>query len=319
MVTMKDVAKAAGVSIITVSRVINSPNLVKENTRIEVERLMKEMGFLPNHAAKALAENSTRAIHLYVPRTMGISDPFIMNLLAGVSEELSNAFYLSLIRRDMDFNQRCDGVIIMGLNLLEEKNFTEKFKVPIVLFGKTDLEVDCIDIDNFKGAVMMTENIIAKGHKRIGFIKINTDQRFTIERFEGYKKALENKNIPYEENLIRYAENTEMGGYNQCLDLIVKEKPTAIFCSNDLLAIGAFRAAEKLKLRVPEDISIAGFDGLVFDLVTKTPLTTVRQPVYEAGKRLAARLLERIKTPELPIEKSLISPELIIRDSIRNI
>lgn len=316
MITMKDIAKAAGVSMITVSRVINSPELVKEDTRIKIESYMKELGFLPNHAAKALAENSTRAIHLYIPRYMGISDPFIMNLLAGVSEELSNAYYLSLIRRDLEFNQRCDGVIVMGLNFNEEKIIKDKLDVPFVLFGKTDLEVDCIDIDNVEGAVMLTEKIISCGHKKIGFIMIKTDQRFAHERMEGYKKALKRNNLLVDESLIKYSENTEGDAYLKSMELLSEKKVTAIFCCNDLLALGTFRAAEKLKLKVPRDLSIGGFDGLVYDLLTKKPLTTVKQPVYEAGKQLALRLLERLKNPELPFEKRLITPRIIIRESI---
>lgn len=316
MTTMKDVAKASGVSLITVSRVINTPELVAEATRLKVERAMNELAFLPNHTAKALAENSTRTIHLYVPRSVDISEPFMMNLIAGVSEELSNAYYLFLIRRDLEFNQRCDGVIVMGLALNEENVFADKMRVPFVLFGKTDMDIDCVDVDNLKGAALMTEHIISKGHKRIGFLMLNINQRYAYERLEGYKLGLKNGNIPVDENLVRYMDYSEQDSYIKACELIANEKPTAIFCCNDLLAIGAFRAAEKLKLKIPRDISIAGFDGLIFDLIPKVPLTTVRQPVYETGKVLARRLLERLKNPQLPFEKTYIVPEIVIRKSI---
>lgn len=316
MATMKDVAKASGVSLITVSRVINSPELVAEATRLKVERAMGELGFLPNHAAKALAEKNTRTIHLYVPRFMGISEPFMMNLIAGVSEVLSDAFYLFLVRRDLEFNQRCDGVIVMGLALNEENVFADRLRVPVVLFGKTEMDIDCVDVDNLAGATMMTEHIASQGHKRIGFLMLNANQRYAHERFEGYKQGLLNNNIPVEGNLIRYADNSEQDGYLKACSLLAEERPTAIFCCNDLLAIGAFRAAEKLRLRIPRNVSIAGFDGLIFDLIPKVPLTTVRQPVYETGKILAGRLLERLKNPRLPFEKTYIPPELIIRKSV---
>lgn len=316
MATMKDVAKVAGVSLITVSRVINSPGIVSEPTRIKVEKAMEELDFLPNFAAKALAENNTRTIHLYIPRTISISDPFTMNLIAGISEELSDANYLFLVKRDLEFNQRCDGVIVMGLDLSEENVFNSRIKIPFVLFGKTDLNIDCVDVDNVKGSVSMMEHIIANGHKRIGFLMIKSTQRYAYERFEGYKRTLAKYNIPYDESLVRYAEITEQGGYASTYDLITKEKPTAIFCSIDLLAIGAFRAAEKLKLKIPKDISIAGFDGIIFDLIPKVPLTTVRQPVYETGRALAARLLKRLKNTDMPFEKINIEPELKIRKSV---
>lgn len=316
MATMKDVAKASGVSLITVSRVINNPEIVAEATRLKVERAMSELDFLPNHAAKALAEKSTRTIHLYVPRFMGISEPFMMNLIAGVSEELSNAYYLFLIRRDLEFNQRCDGVIVMGLALNEENVFADKLRVPFVLFGKSSMDVDCVDVDNLAGATMMTEHIISHGHKKIGFLMLNINQRYAYERLQGYTQGLKNSNISFDKNLVRYVDYSEQDAYIKACELINDEKPTAIFCCNDLLAIGAFRAAEKLKLKIPDDISIAGFDGLVFDLIPKVPLTTVRQPVYETGRILAGRLLERLKNPGLPLEKNYIAPEIVIRKSV---
>lgn len=316
MSTMKEVAKSAGVSLITVSRVINSPEIVSIATRLKVKKVMEELDFLPNFAAKALAENNTRTIYLYVPRSIAISDTFIMHLIAGVSEELSNANYLFLIKRDWEFNHRCDGVIIMGLDLSEENTFISKIKVPFVLFGKTAFVIDCIDVDNEKGAEMMTEHIIENGHIRIGFLMIKTNLRYAFERLGGYKNVLAKYNISFDDSLVKYVENTEQDSYLKASELMDLEKPTAIFCCSDLLAIGAFRAAEKRKLKIPRDISIAGFDGLIFDLIPKVPVTTIRQPVYETGRALAARLLRRLKNPEMPYEKIYIKPELILRKSV---
>ena len=316
MTTMKDVAKAAGVSMITVSRVINSPQLVKDTTREAVEIAMKELGFVPNHAAKALAENSTRAIHLYVPKYISISEPFMMNLIAGVSEELSEAYYLFLIRRELEFNQRCDGVIVMGINLEEEKKVKEKFNVPFVLFGQSELDVDCMDIDNEKGAFMMTEYLISSGHSRIGFLMFETSQRFSYERMQGYKRALEANNIPFDDKLVRYIKSLEKESYSKAMELITEEAPTVVFGCNDFIAAAAYRAANKLDLKVPKDLSIAGFDGLLYDLVSDKPLTTVRQPVYEVGRKLARRMLEKVKDSNLPNQKILIDPELVIRKTV---
>lgn len=313
---MKDVAKAAGVSLITVSRVINSPELVKENTRSKVEKAIKELGFLPNHVAKALVQNNTRSIYLYIPKELNISDPFIMHLVAGVSEELSEAEYFFQVKRDLEFTRRCDGVIVMGLDRNEDRKINEKIKVPYVIFGQTDLCVDCIDIDNYKGAYMMTDYIASKGHKRIGFLKINEDKKFTYDRFEGYKKALENNDINFDETLIKEVFNVESEGYEKSYELIEKQKPTAIFCSSDILAVGAFRAAKELGTKVPKDLSIGGFDGLMYDLISEIPLTTIRQPVFEAGKKLAGVLLKKIENINNTSEKRLITPELIIRNSI---
>lgn len=316
MATMKDVARESGVSLITVSRVINTPGLVSEATREKVEQAMISLDFLPNHTAKALAENSTRTIHLYMPRSAVISEPFMMNLIAGISEELSEAYYLFLIRRDLEFNQRCDGVIVMGLSLNEENAFADKLRVPFVLFGKSDMEIDCVDVDNRRGAEAMTEHIVSMGHKKIAFLMLNVNQRYAHERFEGYRQCLTRSGIPFDGSLVRTVEYSEQDSYEKTCDLIEKEGPTAIFCCNDLLAIGAFRAAEKFGLRIPQDISVAGFDGLIFDLIPKVPLTTVRQPVYDTGRVVARRLLDRLKNPLLPLEKTYIAPDLVIRESV---
>ena len=316
MTTMKDVAKACGVSAITVSRVINTPDLVKEETRVKIEKAIKDLGFLQNYAAKALVQNNTGSIYLYIPRYLNISDPFIMHLVAGVSEALSEAEYLFQVKRDLDFTRRCDGVIVMGLERNEDKKINEKIKVPYVIFGQTDLNVDCIDIDNCRGAYMMTDYIISRGHTKIGFLKINEDKRFTFDRLEGYKKALDNNDIRFDESLVKSVANTESDGYEKTYELIKEEKPSAIFCSSDILAVGAFRAAKALGLQVPEDISIGGFDGLIYDLIAEKPLTTIRQPVFEAGRKLANLLLKRIEEPKGLYENRLINPELIIRNSI---
>lgn len=316
MVTMKDVAKASGVSLITVSRVINTPELVAEETRHRVEQAMNELGFLPNHAARALAQKNTRTVHLYVPRFMGISEPFMMNLIAGVSEELSKEYYLFLIRRDLKFNQRCDGVIVMGLALNEESVFADKLGAPFVLFGKTEKDYDCIDIDNQNGAYMMTRHILSHGHTKIGFLMLSVNQRYAYERLDGYRQAMQEVKLPYDDKLVRYSINSEQDAYQKAYELFSEEKVTALFCCNDLLAVGAFRAAEKIGLSIPEDVSVAGFDGLVYDLIPKIALTTVRQPVYETGRALAARLLKRLKDPLLPCEKTYVVPELVIRKSV---
>jgi LacI family repressor for deo operon, udp, cdd, tsx, nupC, and nupG len=148
---------------------------------------------------------------------------------------------------------------------------------------------------------------------------LNVNQRYAYERLNGYRHALEDKGIAFDKNLVRYVNLTEQDAFEKACELFTDDKVTALFCCNDLLAVGAFRAAEKLNLKIPQDISITGFDGLIFDLIPKVPLTTVRQPVYEAGRALAARLLDRLRNPDLPFEKTNIQPELVIRNSVGTI
>jgi LacI family repressor for deo operon, udp, cdd, tsx, nupC, and nupG len=220
------------------------------------------------------------------------------------------------VKRDLEFTRRCDGVIVMGLERNEDRKINEKIKVPYVIFGQTDLNVDCIDIDNYRGAFMMTDYMVSKGHRRIGFLKINEDKKFTYARFEGYKNALEHNGIKFDPELVKEAYNAEAGGYEKSYELLGEQKLTALFCSSDILAVGAFRAAKELGIKVPEELSIGGFDGLIYDLIPEIPLTTVRQPVFETGKKLAGILLKRIENADRLSENRLITPELVIRDSI---
>ncbi|MDP4090078.1 MAG: substrate-binding domain-containing protein, partial [Bacillota bacterium] len=161
-----------------------------------------------------------------------------------------------------------------------------------------------------------TEHLIARGHERIGYLMFETEQKFSFERFEGYKRSLKNHNVQFDERLVRYIYNLEEDSYKKGLELITEEKPTAVFGCNDFIALSAFRAASSLGMKVPEELSIAGFDGLLYDLAAEKPLTTVRQPVYEVGRMLARRLLDRIKNPNMKNEKVVIPPELIIRKTV---
>lgn len=315
---MKDIAQKAGVSVITVSRAINKPDTVKDETREKIFKIMKEMDFHPNQAAKALVSNKTRTIHVMIPRALVTYDPYIMRFIAGVSDELSQAYYSFLIRRDWDFPYKCDGVIVMGLDKGEDSYLVDKLNVPSVLFGQTDLKLDWVDVDNKKGAYLMTKHLIDYGHEKIGFIAVDEDKRFASERLQGYYEALQDHDLIPNEQFVKFAINEEKYGYEKGLELLKNTDITAIFCSTDVLALGAIRAARSLQKKVPEEISVAGFDGVSVDEMADPPLTTIRQPVYDVGRLLAKKLIRRIDNINATVVNELIEPDLIIRKSIKN-
>jgi LacI family transcriptional regulator len=312
---MKDVSKKAGVSVITVSRVINNPEKVKESTRKRVEKIMEELGFQPNQTAKALVTNKTRTIHLLHPQLFDTSDPYITKLIGGISCELSYNHYSFLFRNEWDFPYKCDGVIAMGLGRGEDQILKEKISVPCVLYGKT-AGMDWVNVDDVKGAYKMVSHMISQGHKKIGILVIDSKEPFAEERLIGYRMALKEYGFPYDPNIVKYVSILEKDGYDQTLDLLTKTEITALFCSADLLALGAIRAARDLNKKIPEEFSVGGNDGVWLDQIAQPQLTTIQHPVFEIGKNLARLLLARIENPHKPLEKILYDPDLIIRGSI---
>ena len=308
MVRMKDVAEMAGVSLITVSRVLNAPELVKDETKARVEEAIKELKFVPNYTAKALAENKTRVIYLYIPKESSLDELVNMNLISGIMAHLSEKQYSLQITRNFELPQKCDGMIIIGRNGLE-KDMDSKIRVPYVVFGRSNLNVDHVDVNNYKGSYDMTKYLISKGHKDILFLKINNENIRFNERFRGYKDALLDSDIKFKESLvIDIDENQEQLAYLAIRYSEKIAKATALFYSTDLSAIGAYRALKEKNIVIPKDISVVGFDGLANEVV---PLTTVKQPIYNVGERLAEILINRINNRSKEIERVLLEPQII--------
>ncbi|MFB4212744.1 LacI family DNA-binding transcriptional regulator [Shouchella sp. JSM 1781072] len=316
MANMKEVAKVAGVSTITVSRVINTPELVKEKTREKVLKVIGELQYQGNQAAKALVTKKTRVVHIFISQDIQLTNPFAMHFLAGVSDELSKQHYSFLVRREWDYPYKCDGVIAMSVTADQETLLDEKFDVPTVLFGHSFPTYDWVDVNNYQGAYEMVEYLIKLGHKEIGLIVINENRQFVSDRINGYKQALLDYELPFSSDKIEFAENKEDVGYIKTIELFERTQMTALFCMSDELALGAIRAARLLKKNVPHDLSITGFDGLGYELLTDPKITTIHQPVYEVGKELANILVQRIEQPNLTLVQKMISPALKVNNSV---
>lgn len=319
MSTLKDIANDAGVSVITVSRVVNSPEMVKPATRKKVEAAIDKFKYSPNPVAKALVTNRTGIIDVYIHKNIDLSNPFAMHLIAGISDALSSEMCSFLIRRDLDKEHKCDGYIATGL-LKDEVNemyeYAKERKRPLVLFGHTELPyVNCVDVDNIKGAKDITMHLINRGHRKIAMINVDEDKDYTIDRFIGYKQALESVGEVPDAGIVVKAINNEEGGFTAMRKLLADNTFTSVFCATDTIALGAIRAIVEAGKRVPDDISVVGYDGLGHHLLTSPHITTVQQPVFEIGKILVELLLHRIRGDNSPV-KQLVKPTLIIEKSV---
>lgn len=319
MTTIKDVAKAAGVSAITVSRVINKPDSVKESTRIRVQEVMKDLRYVTNAAARSLVSNRTGIIDVFVPESIDISNPFVMHFIAGISSVLSRKMYSFLILRNREQEHLCDGYIVTGLLRNEVQDF-EKYAGerhrPLLLFGheKSDY-IDCIDVDNVAGSQMGVEYLLSLGHKRIAMINVAEDKDYTDDRLEGYRKALENAGLTFDRNDVLYTVNSPEGGAQAVQKLLVHADYSAVFCATDTIGIGVTTELIKYGYRVPEDISILGFDGLGHNLLVTPALTSIQQPVYEIGEMLARALLDKLDGKEIQ-HSVLVMPKLLMGGSV---
>ncbi|MDR1970673.1 MAG: LacI family transcriptional regulator [Treponema sp.] len=296
MSNIKDVAKMAAVSAITVSRVINFPHKVRPETRKRVEEAMRETKYVPNRAAKNLVAGQTGIIDVYIPENVALSNPFMMFFITGISEALGEKMYSFLIKRSWNVEHNCDGYIVTGLLTDEINDFYAYAKErgrPVALFGHTDIEeVDCLDVDNVLGASMAVSHLIENGHTSIGMINVAEKKDYTMDRYRGYRLAMKNAGLPPGRTI--RAANSFNGGYRAVQKLLSGGPLSAVFCASDVLAIGAINGMADAGLRVPKDISVIGYDGMGHHLLTDPHITTIVQPVIEIGRALAMTLTARI-------------------------
>lgn len=318
MATLKEVADLAGVAPMTVSRVINNPDAVRDKTRAKVEAAMRELRYSPNMAAKSLASNRSGVVDVFIPESIDLSNPFVMHFIAGVSKVLSEHYYSFLILRNRKKEHPCDGYIVTGLlkNEIEDfARYAQERGRPMVLFGHTQIpDVDCIDVDNVAGAKRAVEHLIWQGHRKIAMINVNEDKDYTADRLEGYRQALTENGIPFDPVLVVYTPNSVAGGESAAEMLLQNRNVTACFCATDTIAIGVASRLRNLGYGIPEDISLFGFDGLGHHLLATPQISTIQQPVYELGMMLAATILERLDGKK-ERTVTMVVPKLLAGDS----
>ena len=329
MSTILDVAKLANVSTATVSRVINSPQNVRPKTREGVYRAMKICRYKYNALARGFVTKRSYTIGLIIPT---ITNPVFSESTRGV-QDFANANGYQVILGNSDYEyekegalievfreRQVDGLLITTTNLKGEilKNLLDD-KFPFLLLYSTVRKgpMPSVGVDNFLGGYLATKHLIQLKHRRIGMLA--GEFRFSdrsFHRWHGYKKCLQDHQIAYDPELLIHTRYNPVSGREGLKRFFSNGKPpTAVFCSNDLLAVGAIEGARQLGLGIPQDISIIGFDDMQIASFISPNLTTIRQPTYEMGKQGVEALIDIIGGKSgKPVHK-LLDISLIPRES----
>lgn len=331
MATLRDVAREADVSVSTVSRVFNEPDKVRDDTRQRVQQAVDELGYRPSRVARRLRlENGlAHMLGLVIP---DIQNPFFADLARGV-EDIAQANGYTVIVNNSDEDsakqrlcletlrtESVDGVIVPPVREQDEDIDTlARSGVPVVCVDRRMrmIAYDTIVSDNVRGAYEAVTHLIENGHRRIGFIGGIPTISTTVERREGYEKALADNGIDVDRMLIREGDSRQESGRSLAESLLdMDEIPTALFSGNNLMTLGALEAIHLRGLRIPQDISIVAYDDVPWALALNPPLTAVDQPGYEMGRRAAEMLLQRIHEPKRSPTLVTLQPKLIVRKSV---
>lgn len=335
MISIKDIARAAKVSHSTVSRALRNSPLVNAETGELIRKIAREKGYRVSAVARSLVTRRTDTIGIVVT---SIADPFVGEVVGGIEEfALAHGYSVFLatchadpareVRAVQSFHERrVDGILVTAsrVGALYTRLLSE-MQVPIVLINNQHPGdfIFSVAIDNLDGARQMMRHLTGLGHRRIAYIGDDSGFQSDAERFDGYRQILEECSLAFEPELVAHGDSHPESGRRAMTRLLVlANPPTAVFCYNDMEAIGAMRAAREHGLVVPRDISIAGFDDLFLSSYTDPPLTTVRQPKHEMGRDAAQLLLEliaggkprsRVTRGELIVRQSTAEPYRISR------
>lgn len=357
MATIKDVAERAGLSTTLVSRYLNERSGVSPASKERIRTAIKELNYRPNGLARSLVLQKTQSIGIVLDN---LCAPFAARLISGLEqgaedfdkENKYNVMFcssngdLEKKRRHVNFltQGRVDGIIIYGSLTSDDTLISElaesTFPFLLIENDAEGIQVDKVVIDNADGAFRATEHLIKQGHKRIAHMAGNMNLKITLERMNGYIRALQDYQIPISSDLIihpsydpeetvfddgdrfpRGDRSYYTAGYREMKKLInAGNLPDAIFFATDICAFGAMQAIEEAELSVPDDISIIGFDDEdPADYGSTSPrITTMRQPLYDLGYTGIKRLIQKVNTPEISDERIVLKTNLIIRESCKS-
>jgi LacI family transcriptional regulator len=329
--TLEEIAKRAGVSRSTVSRVINEHPNVRDEVRSRILEIIEKTGYQPNLAARSLASRRSKIIGLVIPRQIQtiFTDPYFPRLTLGITQACNHFDYtISLFLLETIDDERklfprisrsglLDGVIVqstregdIAIPLLVEN------RVPFVVVGRPfdTPEASYVDVNNPKAASSAVEHLIKLGRRRIATITGPLSHNVGRDREAGYRQALRKNNLPVDGNLIIEGDFTEESGY-RAANTLLTQQPDAVFAASDSMALGALRAFHEAGKRVPEEIAIVGFDDLPLAISADPHLTTVRQPIRRFGFKAVELLIDIIQQGNIPPRRFVFDTELVIRDS----
>jgi len=331
MATIKDISKAANVSIATVSKVLNGDySKVSLETKKRILKIAKELNYRPNRLARGLASKSTGIIGLIVP---DITNPYYAELAQGVENKADKLGYTIMLCNtgedthkensyiDVLIEYNADGVIITGnekASDIDNIQNLHNFNIPFVLIDRMIPNVEYnVMVDNIRGAYIATEYIIKNGHRKIAFIGGEAMAPHPMNRLQGFLQAMKDYGVEIDQNLIRIGTYHVESGYKHALELLESDSDfTAIVCGNDLIAYGAIKAIKQQGLKVPEDISVIGYDDIFISSLLEPPLTTIKQPTYDLGAYATEILIKLIKNESVEEKVKLFVPQLVVRKSV---
>ena len=328
--TMKDVAMKAKVSTATVSRALMNPDKVSQSTRNRVEQAAVEVGYLPQAAGRNVKRNESRTILVIVP---DICDPFFSELIRGIEVTAASHGYLVLIGDCAHQNQQektfvnliitkqIDGMLLLGSRLPFDASIEEQRNLPPMVMANDfapELELPTVHIDNLTAAFNAVNYLHELGHQRIGCIAGPEEMPLCHYRLQGYVQALRRCGVAVDPHYIARGDFTYEAGGNALRQLFeLPQPPTAVFCHSDVMALGALSWAKRQGIKVPQDLSIIGFDNIALAEFCDPPLTTVAQPRFEIGREAMLLLLDQIQGQNVNSGSRLMDCELILRGTTR--
>lgn len=328
-VGIEDVARHAGVSIATVSRVLADKPHVSDKARQTVLNAVAELGYRPNRAARSLRSQTSRRLGLIIS---DIQNPFFTAIVRAVEDvAYEHEYTLILCNTDEDakrealtidlmVSEQVAGVILSPTTVSSDETIGQLSKagIPVVLVDRSlpDAVFDSVLVENVQSTSRLIHHLINNGHTRIGAVIGSADASTGSERQQGYELALEQAGLPIDDELLLTGVPKANTGYDYTKQLLqLADPPTALFTGNNLLTLGALRAIHECGLSIPDEIAVVAFDEMDWMFVMQPPLTVVAQPVYEMGKEAAELMLKRIQNPEMAPVHTVLEPTILLRGS----
>ncbi|MDU2239216.1 MAG: LacI family DNA-binding transcriptional regulator [Paenibacillus sp.] len=329
--TIKDIARLANVSHMTVSRALNNSPLIKEETKRKILEIAEQLHYVPNVNAKSLVLQRSHTIGLFfTSMVQGTSSSFLAEAIRGVGQEVGVQYNLFLRGID-DFQEfssihrrRFDGILLMSQSEGDDKfiRHVREQEIPLVVLNRNVGDPGIVNFvsNDREGAFKLTRYLIDQGHARVGLVEGIAGYKSTQERKEGYLGAMTSAGLKVRQEWVvegRYDVESGYQAMGMLMALSLAERPTAVFCCNDDMAIGAMKAAAEAGLQIPSDVSIVGFDDIGFSHYTNPPLTTVQRPIEQLSRMGARKILELIEEPQAGGELVLLDTRLVRRESVR--
>ncbi len=329
MATMNDVAQLAGVSIATVSRTLINPDKVASSTKSRVEAAIIKLGYRSSTLTRTMHRSESKIIIILIP---DICDPYFTEIIRGIETTAAEHGYLTIFsdgnlqqKRENSyvnfiFTKQVDGILILSSDLSFNVSKAEQRNLPPIVMAceyDPELELPAVHIDNLTAAFEIVNYLTKMGHRKIAQIAGPKESASYQFRHQGYLQALQRADIKLNTSYCVHSDLTFEGGARSLRKLLIlSENPTAIFCHNDTMAIGVIQEAKSLGLRIPQDLSVVGFDNIQSSLYCDPPLTTVSQPRYEIGQQAMLILLEQLKGKHIRAGSRLLETKLMIRGSV---